>query len=166
MAVATSAWFDIVTGLLALFRGDATLAANNVVIVDGPILLDASQPNILIVGGSSDPDLNDNPHGVPAGDFAQRWGEIGNRARYEQTTVLCELVVRAGSTDLSATRATAQALLSQVESLLRTSATLSVARLMWAEVLSGQVTQIQAQTGGTAVVVPFVIAARARLASQ
>jgi hypothetical protein len=166
MAVTTSAWFATVTALLALFNGDSTLAANNVRVLDGPFLLDASSPNTLIVGGSSDPSLNEGPQGVPAGDFAQKWGEVGARARYEQTTVHCELIVRAGTTTLATTRATAQTLLAQIESLLRTSFQLSVGSLMWAEVLSGEIRQIQAQTGGSAVLVTFVIAARARLASQ
>ncbi len=162
MTVATSAWWDAVTALLALYRGDGTLTAAGLRVVDGPILLDASGPSILIVGGTSDPDQED---GAAAGEFTQEWGELGARARFEALTVQHELVIRDGGTDLAARRTTAQVILSQIEALLRTQFTLGVGRLLWAHITSAQINQLQAQTG-SAVKVPFIVAAKARLASQ
>jgi hypothetical protein len=161
MAVQTSALWDFITALLAKLSADTTLAANNVLVIDGPLLLDASRPNILFVGGSpSDKDML-----VPDGTFEQAWGELGARARYENLTVTCELWVRAGDTDLSARRATTQTILAAVEAALRTDLTLSVGRLMWCEVRTGQLYQGQSQQGAS-LRLPFTIAARARLASQ
>lgn len=164
MTVSTSAWFDVVTALLATFRADSVLTANQVNIIDGPVLLNAAAQNTLIVGGTSDPQQA-GPGGIAAGDFTQQWGETGARARYEVLNVICELVVRNGSVDLAATRTTMQTLLAEIESVLRTGFTLGVGRLMWAEVLTGQISQMQAQTGGSSVSVTFNIAAKARLAS-
>lgn len=162
MAVATSALWELVAALLAKFRADATIATTyNVLVVDGPLLLDAARDNMLFVGGTP----GDKDMGTPDGTFAQRWGELGARARYEDLTVACELWSRAGDNDLSARRATAQAILAAVESALRTDFTLSIARLIAVEVQSGQLFQGQTQQGGT-IRLPFTIAARARLASQ
>lgn len=161
MAVATSAWWDAVTALLAMFRADATLTTNKVRIVDGPLLLDAAGPNTLIVGGTSDLEAV-----APVGDFAQEWGESGARARYETLSVVCELSIRGGSTKLSDRRATAKTVLSQIEALVRTQFTLGVTTVLWAQVLNAQIRQLQAQTGGSTVIVTFTIAAKARLASQ
>jgi hypothetical protein len=162
MAVATSVWWDLVTALLAAVRADATLGAAPCRIMDGPILLDASSPVTLIIGGTA---LGDDGE-PPSGTIDQRWGEVGARARYEDTSVVCELVVRDGSVDLSGRRATAQTYLAALETLLRTGFTLGVGRLMWAEISSAQIRQRQVNTGGSAVSVIFTITARARLASQ
>jgi hypothetical protein len=163
MAVTTSALWDFITALLAKFRADATLTNStyNVLVVDGPLLQDASRPNMLFVGGTP----GDKDMGTPDGTFSQRWGELGARARYEDLTVACELWCRAGDTDLSARRATAQTLLSAIESAVRTDFTLSIARLIACEVQAGQMFQGQTQQGST-LRLPFTIAARARLASQ
>lgn len=163
MAVATSALFELVDALLAKFRADATLTGTtyNVQIIDGPILTDVSRPNILFVGGQP----SDQTGSQPDGDFTQAWGELGARARYETLSVACELMVRTGATDMAAMRLTARTLLAAIESALRTDFTLSISRLMWCEVHSGQLIQEQTTKGAT-VAVPFVIAAKARLASQ
>lgn len=163
MAVATSALWDFITALLAKVRGDATIATTyNTLVVDGPLLLEASRPNTLFVGGQPlDTDMQ-----TADGTFDQRWGELGARARYEDLAVVCELWVRAGGTDLSAQRVTAQAILAAIESALRTDFTLGLgARLMWCEVKAGALFQGQTQQGAT-VRLQFTITARARLASQ
>jgi hypothetical protein len=163
MAVSTSALWEFLTALLAKFRADPTItgATYNVLIIDGPTLLDESRPNILFVGGSpTDKDMQ-----TPDGTFDQVWGELGARARYEDLSVSCELWVRDGSTDLAARRATAQALLAAIEAALRVDFTLGVGRLMWCEVNAGSLFQMQAKTG-SGVKVPFTITAKARLASQ
>lgn len=161
MAVATSALFEFVDALLAKFRADATLTANSVLVNDGPILADASRHNILYVGAQP----SDEQGAQPDGQFTQTWGELGARARYEAMTVACELWVRDGSTDLPTFRTLARTLLAAVESALRTDFALSIGRLMWCEVQSGQLRQIQTKQGVT-VAVSFLVAAKARLASQ
>lgn len=159
MAVTTSASFDFIAALLAKFHADTTLIATyNVLVIDGPPLTDLSRPNILFVGAQ--------PSGEGSGaSFAQRWGEMGTRSKYELISADCEFWVRDGSTDLSTLRATAKALLAAVESALRTDFTLSVAALQWCSVASGDVIQQQTTTGAS-IAVPFTITAQARLASQ
>ena len=161
MAVTTSAVWDVITQLLVLFRASSVLAANNVLVVDGPILTDNSRPNMLLVGGTASDPLSDQAHA----DFAQAFGELGNRARYEELGITCELWVTDGSTDLATRRTTAKTLLAEIESLLRTNYGLTVAALLWAHITSAQIRQIQ-NDNGSAVVVTFVISARARLATQ
>lgn len=163
MPVATSALFELIDALLAKFRADATLTGTtyNVLINDGPILTDASRPNILYVGAQP----SDQTGAIPDGEFAQTWGELGARARYETMSVACELWCRDGSTDIAAQRATAKTLLAAIESALRMDFTLSIGRLHWCEIRAGQLIQQQTNRGAT-VAVPFTIAAKARLASQ
>lgn len=162
MTVATTAWFDLVNALIAKFRADPTIATTyGTYVNDGPIPTDPSQSNIIFVGA--------RPSGTDAGNqsgaFSQTWGELGGRARYEDVTVACELVVRGGSEDLSVRRADAQAILAAVESALRIDFTLSIGRLLWCHVTSGEVSQELTPTTAT-VMISFTVAGRARLASQ
>lgn len=161
MAVATSALFELIDALLTKLRADSTLTSNNVLVNDGPVLTDVSRPNILFVGAQP----SDEQGTQSDGEFEQAWGELGARARYETMTVACELWVRDGSTDMSTRRTLARTLLAAVEAAVRTDFTLSIARMMWCEIKSGQLRQIQTKQGGT-VAVPFIVAAKARLASQ
>jgi hypothetical protein len=163
MTVSTSALWDFITALLAKFRADATIATTyNTLVIDGPTLLNEAPPNILFVGGTP----GDKDMGLADGSFAQQWGELGARARYEDLSVSCELWCRGGGTDLSVNRATAAAILAAIESALRIDFTLGLAaRLMWCEVQGGQLFQGQTQQGST-VRLPFTITARVRLASQ
>jgi hypothetical protein len=165
MAVATTAVFAFIDALLAKVRANATLAADpyNLLVVDGPPLSNLGPPNILFVGASPSDEQGINPDAT----FSQAWGELGARAKYEDLTVICELWVRTGDTDLSARRATAKAILAAVESDLRTDFTLSIARLMWCTLQAGSLAQIQSRTPpGSVIKLPFTVAAKARLASQ
>lgn len=161
MAVATSAVFELIDALIAKFSADATLTANSVKIYDGPPLGDLSEANILFVGAQP----SDQTGTIPDATLTQTWGELGARARFEDLSVACELVVRDGNTDLQALRATAKTLLAAVESALRTDFTLSIGRLLWCAVTAGQVVQEQTNKGA-AIAVPFTVAGRARLPSQ
>lgn len=161
MPVATSAVFELIDALLAKFRANATLTANSVQIVDGPPLEDLSSQNILFVGAQP----SDETGASPDATFVQSWGELGARARYEDQTVVCELWVRDGGTNMAALRSTARTLLAAVEADLRTDFALSIGRLMWCHITSGQVMQIQTNKGAT-IAVPFVVTGRGRLASQ
>lgn len=161
MPVATTALFDTITQLLVLFRADSTLTANKVFVNDGPILLDASQPNILFVGGNPPDDQGSSP----VGQFNQRWGELGARAKYEDLTVHCELWVRTGNTDIAAARSLMQTLLAAIESALRLNFTLTIVRVYSAQIESGELHQIQSSSGAT-LALPFTLAVKARLASQ
>jgi hypothetical protein len=163
MAVSTSAVFELIDALLVTFRADATLsgATYNVLVIDGPPLTDLSRNNILFVGAQP----SDASGSLPDGTFAQNWAEIGARARYEISTVSCELWCRAGDTDLATRRATARILFAAIESALRTNFTQGISRVAWCEIQAGSVLQENTNKGST-VAVPFTIAAKARLASQ
>lgn len=161
MAVTTSALWDVITQLLVIFRANATLTANNVLVIDGPITTNDAIVNTLLVGGTADDEQGDQDHA----EFTQAWGELGARARYEDLNVICQLWVNDGGTDLAARRATAKTILAAVETDLRTNFTINVANLLWAHVTSAQLGQIQTEQG-SAVRVTFTITARARLASQ
>lgn len=161
MAVSTTSLWETITALLTLFNADTTLSSNKVLVLDGPVLLNAAPANTLFVGATP-PD--DNGFSV-AGDVQQVWGELGARAKYEEVSVHCELWVRDGSTDLSARRATAQTLMAAIETALRLNFTLSITRVYSAQVSAMEMHQAQTQTGST-VNVRFTIAVKARLASQ
>src|SRR6266545_3842662 len=106
MAVATSTWFELVTALIAKLRANATItgATYKTVVTDGPVLAGGDRPNLLFVGAQpSNADWGD-----AAGSFEQSWGELGARARYEDVTVLCELVVQAGESRLERCRTNTQ----------------------------------------------------------
>jgi hypothetical protein len=164
MTVVTTAWFDLVEGLLAKFRADATIATTyGTDVRDGPLKSNEVQdrPNFLFVGTQP----SDTEAGDAAGTVNQTWGELGARAKYEDLTVPCELVCQAGDTSLTQRRTDAKAILAAVESALRTDFTLSVAQLLWCHMSAG--TPQQKQTpNGSALVIPFTITGRARLASQ
>ncbi len=163
MAVATSTWFELVTALIAKLRANATItgATYKTVVTDGPVLAGGDRPNLLFVGAQpSNADWGD-----AAGSFEQSWGELGARARYEDVTVLCELVVQAGESRLERRRTDAQVLLAAVESDLRTDFTLSIGRLLWCHVTAAAFRQRQ-DANGSALIVAFTVTGRARLASQ
>src|SRR6266511_3377610 len=148
MAVATSTWFELVTALIAKLRANATItgATYKTVVTDGPVLAGGDRPNLLFVGAQpSNADWGD-----AAGDFTQTWGELGARARYEDVTVLCELVVQAGESRLERRR---------------TDVTLSIGRLLWCHISAAAFRQRQ-DANGCALIVAFTVTGRARLASQ
>jgi hypothetical protein len=158
--MATSAVWEVLDALVALFAADATLAAAGVRVVDGPPTTDLSPPNLLFVG-SAPSDPNDDS---PDASFSQSWGELGARAKYEDLIVRCELWVRSGSQDMAARRDTAKALLDAIEAALRTNYTLAVGRLLWIHLAAAEIRQIQTQAPtGSTVAVSFTLAGRARL---
>lgn len=161
MAVATTVVFELITALLAKTRANATLTANNVLVIDGGILTDVSRPNILFVGAQP----SDEQGTTADATFEQHWGELGARARQETVTVACELWVRDGSSDLAARRTKVQELLAAIETDLRTDFSLGITRLLWCHIGSADLRQAQTDQGSFAAV-PFVVAGRARLASQ
>ena len=73
--------------------------------------------------------------------------------------------MRDGNTDMSLRRADAKAILAAVDQALRSDFALSVGRLQWCEVQSGSFIQEQTDKGAS-VAVPFIVAAKARLASS
>lgn len=162
MAFTTTTWWDLVTALLATMRANTTIVTTyNTLVNDGPLLTDASRPNILFVGAQP----SQAGEGGPDGAIAQSWGELGARARYEDLSVACELVVRAGDTSMASRRATAKAILAAVESDLRTNVSLSVTGLLWCHITDAEFVQEQTNNGST-VLVRFTVTGRARLASQ
>lgn len=159
MTIATSTVWPVITALLAAFRADPTLSGStyNVLVVDGPLLLDASRSNILFVGGQpSDPDMI-SPDATVEQDIATM-----SKARDETLTVACELWVRAGDTDLSARRATAQAILAAVEGAIRPADTLGVTGVIFADLRAAQLYQEQSRNGSS-LKVPFTITIRSFL---
>lgn len=162
MAVSTSVWFDLLDALVAKCTANTTITTTyNTLVLDGPPLSDLYRQNTLIIGAQP----SDTDPGTSAGDFTQRWGELGARARYEDVNVACELAVRDGNADLPTRRATAEAILAAIESDLRTDFTLGIPRLLWCHVTSAQFRQQRIQTA-SAVIVTFTVTGRARLASQ
>src|SRR6266511_2142428 len=146
---------------LSMAVATSTGATYQTVVTDGPLLAGGDRPNLLFVGAQpANADWGD-----AAGDFTQTWGELGARARYEDVTVLCELVVQAGESRLERRRTDAQVLLAAVESDLRTDFTLSIGRLLWCHVSAAAFRQRQ-DANGSALIVAFTVTGRARLASQ
>lgn len=154
----TTALFALLNALLVALRADATLAANSVVVVDGPYVSDLSAPNVLFVGGTGPDDDSDT-----AGTFTQRFDLMGSGgAKDEQIAVTCDLWARSGGTDMATVRATIATLLSAIELLLRSNLTLGVGRVRWVSLSSGDYRQIQANTGSSAACT-FTITASVRL---
>lgn len=152
MSVQT-AFPSVVNALLATLRASADLTG--VRVFDGPEV-DSSFPGDAIAVGHDGTDDGD----VRAGSGRQTYQELGNRKQFEDGTVECFLWSWDGGTSLSARRARAFVLLSAVDTALRADVSLAGACIY--STLDSHETSYRQTTAGSAVVINFSVAYRAR----
>lgn len=145
-----------IDALLTLCRASAGLAG--VEVVDGPPVVNLSNPDRLHIGWKPGEDL--------AVSLSQDFAGAGARRRDEQFQIQGYAETRSGEIDMQARRARVFEILAAVEDVLRatdanpTAPTLNGA-VQFADLVTGDLRQYQ--TEGSAAGVEFVIACRARL---
>ena len=122
--MAVSAVFDLIDALVAQLPA---AMPPGVQVFDGFPDTDATPAQFVVIGV---PDPTDESAATSASS-QQQWGPIGNRARDEEGDVFCVANVTNGDGSASAARASLKAILTAVESLLRTDPTLGVPTLLW-----------------------------------
>lgn len=152
MAVIT-ALPNVLAGLIASLNASSDLSG--VRIFDG-VEVDGSYPGDAIAVGHDGTDDGD----VSAGNIRQSYEQLGNRKQFEDGSVECFLYSMDGSTDLTARRLRAFAILSAVDTAIRADVSLG-GSCLYSGIESHQLFYRQTNAGA-AVVINFSVAYRAR----
>ena len=151
--MATTAFPTLVANIITAFKAAPSLA--DVVIYDG-IEIDETFPGDFIAVGHDGSDEGD----VQAVDIRQSYDQLGAKKMFEDGLINCVLVTQDGTSDITARRVRAFALLSAVDTVIRTDPSFSSACLYSG--LENHATQYRLTNAGAAVVITFTIAYRAR----
>ena len=138
--MATSALPTVISTLVTTFKAASSLTG--VRIYDG-IEIDLSYPGDMIAVGH---DGNLDSDEVSAGSIRQRYENLGARNKMENGVVNCVLWSQSGITDLSALRTKAFSTLGNIETIIRTDASLGSV-VIYADLDQGQMTYIQSPAG-------------------
>ncbi|MEV7684468.1 hypothetical protein [Streptomyces bungoensis] len=103
---------DLIDNLIAALQAAAGLTG--VKVVDGPLVRDSAASEFVFVGYDGDPE----------GEFAtagtsQQWAGLGAKAKSEEITLTCAVLVQRGSTDVKACRTRTFEIFAQVEAVVR-----------------------------------------------
>lgn len=103
---------DLIDNLIAALKASAGLSG--VQVVDGPLVSDTAASEYVFVGYDGDPE----------GEFAtagtsQQWAGLGAKAKNEDITLTCAVLVQRGSVDVKACRVRAFEIFAQVEAVVR-----------------------------------------------
>ena len=150
----TSALPTFITNVLAALN--AAPALSGVRIFDGPEI-DTSYPNDWIAVGHDGSDDGD----FEAAAASQEYAPIGALRKNEDGALSCVLSTWDGTTDITARRVRAFALLAAVEDVVRADPSFSGA-VLWAGLESFQL-QYRQTNQGAAVEIPFSLTYRARI---
>jgi hypothetical protein len=145
-----------VDALLAILR--ARPALEGVAIVDGPTAVNLTSRRRIHIGWA--------PGADQAVELQQEFNSAGARTRDEVFSISCYAESRGGDKDMSFRRADAFALIGEVETALRATASNPTAPdlggvVLWAELTTGNVQQSISE--GAQVGVEFTVACRARI---
>lgn len=157
MPVITSRVPAAVDALVALCRASTALAG--VDIVDGPPIIDLSNPELVAVGWQ--------PADGASVTLTQDFASAGARRRDEDFTIACYAEARSGDTDIASRRTRAFELVAAVETTLRATNEAPEAptlngTVQWAHLTAGDLVQEQATTGAI-VGLNFTVTCHARL---
>lgn len=140
--------------LVTLFTGLPALAG--VAVYNGPPVSAAADLDMVLVNDDGDPESD------ASSTFEQEWANLAATSRYERGVVVCGVVSQSGGTDLQVVLDRLASLLDACEAGLHADVTLG-GLVLSAQVTSGSARPIQ-NSGGAAVVAPFVIAYLAQVA--
>jgi len=157
MTVTTSRVPAAIAALVDICRTSPGLAG--VEIVDGPPIIDLSNPDLVFIGWQPGEDQ--------AATLTQSFNGAGARTRDEDFVITCYAEARSGDTDIAAQRVRAFALVGAVETALRATNELPEAptlngTVLWAHLTAGNLTQAQTKAGAV-VGVAFSVTCRARI---
>ncbi|MET9088143.1 hypothetical protein ABZX77_40740 [Streptomyces sp. NPDC004237] len=147
-----------VDALLAILRATPALTADDLLIVDGPPVVNYTQRRRLYVGWQ--------PSAEIAVSLEQAFNSAGARTRDEAFEIPCYAEARSGDTTMKDRRDEVFALVAQVETALRatnaapTAPTLN-GTVMWAHLTAGDLTQVQDQ--GSLAGLAFTVTCQARI---
>lgn len=157
MPVTTSRVPAAVDALVSLCTTSTALAG--VTIIDGPPIIDLSNPDIVAIGWQ--------PAEGASVALTQEFASAGARTRDEQFTITCYAEARSGDTDIASRRIRAFELVAAVETALRATDAAPMAptllgTVLWAQVTAGDLVQEQATTGAI-VGLAFTVSCFARI---
>jgi hypothetical protein len=148
---------DAVDALLTILR--ASPALSGVLVQDGPVTVNLSDPRRVYVGWQ--------PGGDTAVALTQEFNAAGARTRDEAFEVSCYAESRSGETDMAAQRRDVFAIVAAVETALRatndapTAPTLNNT-VLWSHLTAGDLAQLQTNDGVLAGL-SFTVTCRARI---
>ena len=151
--MATTAFPAVVSGIISQLSASPALAG--VRIFDG-IEVDSSYPSDFIAIGHDGTDDGD----VTAVSLTQTYDQIGAVKMFEDGSIDCFLASWDGTTDLASRRTRAFAIMSAIDSAIRTDPSLGGACLFSG--ISQNTTAYRQTSAGVAVVVNFTITYKAR----
>lgn len=151
--MASTAFPTLVTNIVTAFKAAASLS--DVVIYDG-IEIDETFPGDFIAVGHNGAEEGD----VEAVSIRQEYDQLGAKKMFEDGLINCVLVTNDGTSDIAARRTRAFAILSAVDTVIRTDPSFSSACLYSG--IETHSTEYRLTNAGSAVVINFTIAYRAR----
>lgn len=151
--MATAAFPTLVANIITALKAAQSLA--DVVVYDG-IQIDESFPGDFIAIGHDGSEEGE----VLAVDINQSYDQLGAKKMFEDGRINCVLVANDGDNDVTARRVRAFAILSAVDTVIRTDPSFSGACLYSG--LENHSAQYRLTNAGSAVVITFTIAYRAR----
>lgn len=164
--MATSALPDAIDWCVDTFRAAATLgaAADPVLIVDGPEVIDKARPRILWVATD---DVEELPNGVRvtsnSGTARQSWAGIGAQRKDELLSIPCVIRAWNGDGDVRQARTDAFGVLAAVENLARGNANLGGTVLVTLNGIDNLRLRTAVGNAGATADLAFTIDAKARI---
>lgn len=148
---------DAVDALLAILR--ASPALSGVLVQDGPVTVNLSDPRRIYVGWQ--------PSADTAVALTQDFNSAGARTRDEAFEISCYAESRSGETDMAAQRRDVFTLVATVETALRATNDAPAAptlngTVLWSHLTAGDLTQLQSSDGALAGL-GFTVTCRARI---
>lgn len=143
---------------------DATIAALTSIlpatrpVYDGPVKVDDSVQNWCVVGGDGT-----DPEEHRVGSFDQTWAGLGAHARDEHADIQCALVSWVGDQGpFKTVRDLVCNDMALIEAQLLSNITEGVPGVLWTQMVSGELFQMNSMLGPVARL-PFVVHARSRI---